>query len=247
MLRRTAIAGFKQTQALQHYDTDQLYGRNYDPIAPAANWKRGQENMRRRKIHGWKPYNNQYGHRWLYRGGEMWRVVDARGMEMEGLAEMITLYLQGRHRPDWKREMDMGDQIIILNARHITMDDNEGTPLPWRMKPYAYKTGYPKAWGLQLRRADEEYLIDPCRPLWLAIYERLPRMHPVNRAKKRSYLHLRYWIEKVHIFADEEHPFKDKDPIPLEFPIAATGTEEYTDSITMSNIQRRKKPQGWKY
>ena len=194
-----------------------------------------------------QPFNNRWGHKFMFRGGEMWRIIDARGMEVEALAECIVPYLMGRHRHDWRREQSMGDQIIVINSRHVAMDDNDGTPLPWRMKPYTYHTGYPKSWGIQLRRADEEYLIDPCRPLWLAVNERLPATMPVNRAVKRQYFWKRSWLERLHCFPDEEHPFKAKRPLPLRFPIETTGVEQYQGYQNNNDIPNRMKGQGSGY
>ena len=176
----------------------------------------------------------------------MWRIIDATDYEVDALAEQLVPILMGRHRPDWQRTKDMGDQIIVLNCRKIAMDDREGTPLPWRMKPYSYTTGYPKSWGIQIRRAEEEFLKDPCRPLWLSVHERLPKTHPVNRVRPRGYLHLRVWLEKLHCFADDEHPFKDVNPIPLELPRPTAGVEQYHALQNFSDLPRRTKPQGWK-
>ncbi|KAJ9467276.1 50S ribosomal protein L13 [Diplonema papillatum] len=247
MLRRTAAAAMRATGQLMHWDRDQLYELNVDPVVNRTRYVNAKKIFQLKKSGEHKrPYNNDWGNKFLYRGGEMWRVVDARGMEVEALAEQLVNFLIGRHRPDWKRGQSMGDQIIVLNCRHVAMDDNDGTPLPWRMKPYAYRTGYPKAWGVQIRRADEEYLTDPCRPLWLSVYERIPKVHPINRVKPRTHLHKRFWIEKLHCFADDEHPFKDANPVPLVFPIEAVGSEQYHAMITAEPIPRRRRPQGWK-
>eukprot|EP01061_Rhynchopus_euleeides_P011259 TRINITY_DN20833_c0_g1_i1.p2 TRINITY_DN20833_c0_g1~~TRINITY_DN20833_c0_g1_i1.p2 ORF type:complete len:251 (+),score=51.44 TRINITY_DN20833_c0_g1_i1:31-783(+) len=249
MMRRTVAAQalLRQTSPLQHWDTDMLYGRNIDPLAMRSQIPNRIGNYEAKQFGTFKrPLNNQWGHRWLHRGGEMWRIIDARGMELDALAEQIVLLIMGRHRPDWMRGKDMGDQVIVINCRHVTMDDAEGTPLPWRMRPYSYTTGYPKSWGIQIRRAEEEFVHEPSRPLWLAVYERLPKQHPVNRVRKRYHLHHRFWLEKLHCFADAEHPFKDKNPIPTNFVTETVGAEQYHDLRTLYNVPRRKKPQGWK-
>eukprot|EP01063_Lacrimia_lanifica_P031466 TRINITY_DN5193_c0_g2_i1.p2 TRINITY_DN5193_c0_g2~~TRINITY_DN5193_c0_g2_i1.p2 ORF type:complete len:253 (+),score=70.58 TRINITY_DN5193_c0_g2_i1:67-825(+) len=251
MLRRCGALGFRATAPALHWDKDGLYGSSPNPAKTASSRQQRntqQENWFHRTRMGEQmvPYHNQYGHRRIHFGGEMWRIVDARGMEIEALAEMMINVIMGRHRPDMKRGQRMGDHIIVVNARHITMDDNEGTPLPWRMKPYAYKTGYAKAWGVQVRRADEEYTRDPCRPLWMAILERLPRRNPFERHKPAGAMLRRYYMEKVHLFADEEHCWKEKNPIPLVFPMETLGSEQYHDVHTLNPIPRRKKPQGWR-
>eukprot|EP01060_Flectonema_neradi_P030194 TRINITY_DN4328_c1_g1_i1.p1 TRINITY_DN4328_c1_g1~~TRINITY_DN4328_c1_g1_i1.p1 ORF type:complete len:245 (+),score=6.38 TRINITY_DN4328_c1_g1_i1:100-834(+) len=239
---------FRKSPGLMHFSNDLWDRVQPSPVkaAPAfiSNGKIFDLNMTGDRF---QPFNNRFGHKAMYRGGEMWRIVDAKGMEIEALAELLVIYLMGRHRHDWRREQSMGDQIIVVNCRHVAMDDNEGTPLPWRMKPYSYKTGYPRAWGIQMRRADEEYLIDPCRPLWLAVKERLPRRHPANRGVKRKSFWGRSWIEKLHCFPDEEHPFKAKRPLPLVFPIEGTGAEQYQGYRTNTDIPHRMKPQGHLY
>eukprot|EP01062_Namystynia_karyoxenos_P018930 TRINITY_DN17072_c0_g1_i1.p2 TRINITY_DN17072_c0_g1~~TRINITY_DN17072_c0_g1_i1.p2 ORF type:complete len:250 (+),score=79.42 TRINITY_DN17072_c0_g1_i1:114-863(+) len=249
MLRRTPRALWRPTAPLLHYTQDEYYGRNWKIFrtGPSAYIPANLFNRRRMAGELRRPLNNTWGHPYLHRGGEMWRVVDAKDREVEGLAEQLVAYLIGRHRPDWQRGKLMGDQLVILNCRRVSMDDNEGTPLPWRMRPYAYNTGYAKSWGVQIRRADEEFLMDPCRPLWLAIKERLPERHPVNKIRAKGTMLKRFWMEKVHCFPDEEHPFKEMNPIPLEFPIETVGTEQWHAlQGDRDYIPRKQKPQGWK-
>ena len=225
-----------------------MAGRDRSPVK-ISNPRRNEQHFRNTGAGegGTSMRNSMYGSSYYYRGKEMWHIIDATGLETEALAEQLVPILQGRHRPDWKREQWMGDQVVVINCRNVAMDDNEGTPLPWRMRAYSYATGYPKSWGIVIRRADEEYMEDPCRPLWQAVWEKLPQTHPVNRSRPHGWVGRRFWIEKLHCFADNEHPFKDKELLPKSFPIETVGSEQYHALRSgVQAIPRRKKPQGWK-
>eukprot|EP00756_Hemistasia_phaeocysticola_P046136 Hpha_TRINITY_DN19903_c0_g1::TRINITY_DN19903_c0_g1_i1::g.93573::m.93573/K02871/RP-L13, MRPL13, rplM; large subunit ribosomal protein L13 len=248
MLRCTKAAFWlKRTPIALHWSTDEVLGTVDSPFRHGPRYVPKQ---RHRALEASGENKRQFNNRWgfpkFHRGGEMWRIVDAQGQELEGLAEQLIMYITGRFRPDWKREKSMGDQIIVINCGKVAVDDEEGTPLPWRLRPYAYTTGYPKAWGVQIRRADEEYLMDPCRPMWLAIWERIPRRHPAYKLRNKA-TNMRFWTEKIHCFPGSEHPFKEMDPVPLQFPIETVGTEQWHSSAQQNMfIPRKTRPQGWK-
>ena len=48
-----------------------------------------------------------------------WYVVDAKGQTLGRLASQIAVRLMGKHKPIYTPHVDVGDNIIFINAEHI--------------------------------------------------------------------------------------------------------------------------------
>ncbi|MBI2756142.1 MAG: 50S ribosomal protein L13 [Chloroflexi bacterium] len=78
---------------------------------------------------------------WTPRAGEVnraWRVVDAEGKSLGRLASEVAQYLRGKHLPTFAEHMDLGDFVIVLNARRIRVTGNK-----LQQKMYYRHSGYP--------------------------------------------------------------------------------------------------------
>src|SRR5918993_829268 len=47
-----------------------------------------------------------------------WLVVDAKGKTVGRLATEVARILSGKNNPAWTPFMDMGDHVVVINARH---------------------------------------------------------------------------------------------------------------------------------
>ena len=50
-----------------------------------------------------------------------WLVVDAAGQTVGHLASEVASILTGKRNPQWTPFMDMGDNVIVINARKVVL------------------------------------------------------------------------------------------------------------------------------
>ena len=50
-----------------------------------------------------------------------WYVVDAEGMVLGRLASQIARIIRGKHKPTFTPHMDMGDNVIVINASKVVV------------------------------------------------------------------------------------------------------------------------------
>ena len=129
--------------------------------------------------------------------GLRWRLVDARGWILGRLATHISTILQGKDKPNYAPHKDLGDIVVVTNAKHI-----EVTGRKLSDKTYRWHTGYPG--GLKSRTLNEQIDKDPTRPLWKAVYGMLPK-NKLRKARAR----------KLRIFADENHGYDAYEDLEL--------------------------------
>lgn len=67
-----------------------------------------------------------------------WVVIDARGVVLGRLASIVAMRLRGKHKATFTPHMDMGDNVIVVNAREVQMTGNKRAD-----KVYWRHTGYP--------------------------------------------------------------------------------------------------------
>src|SRR5882724_5037501 len=71
-------------------------------------------------------------------GKRKWYVVDAAGQTVGHLASEVAQVLSGKRNPAWTPFMDMGDHVIVINARKATFTGSKATD-----KVYRRHTLYP--------------------------------------------------------------------------------------------------------
>jgi large subunit ribosomal protein L13 len=48
-----------------------------------------------------------------------WILIDAEGVVLGRLASIIAMRLRGKHKPTFTPSMDMGDNVIVINADKV--------------------------------------------------------------------------------------------------------------------------------
>ena len=66
-----------------------------------------------------------------------WILIDAEGIVLGRLASFVATRLRGKHKTTFTPHMDMGDNVIIINAEKIQLTGNK------REKPNYWHTGHP--------------------------------------------------------------------------------------------------------
>lgn len=67
-----------------------------------------------------------------------WVLIDASGLVVGRLASIIALRLRGKHLPTFTPHMDMGDNVIVINAEKVVLTGAKLTD-----KVYYHHTGHP--------------------------------------------------------------------------------------------------------
>ncbi|CAN5825500.1 50S ribosomal protein L13 [soil metagenome] len=128
-----------------------------------------------------------------------WLLVDASGQTVGHLASEIASILSGKRNPQWTPFMDMGDNVIVINARQAVL---KGAKMDQKM--YRHHTLHPG--GLREVSARNLFATRPERVLELAIKGMLPK----NKLGKAM-------GKKLKIYADADHPHTAQRPQPHEF------------------------------
>ncbi len=126
-----------------------------------------------------------------------WYVVDALNHPVGRLSSRIAEIIRGKHRPYYTPHVDCGDHVIVINAEKVRLTGNK-----WEDKEYIRYTGYPG--GQRSLKAKELLEQQPER-----VIERAVRgMMPKNRLSRKM-------LDKLHVYAGEEHPHQAQQPEPL--------------------------------
>lgn len=133
-----------------------------------------------------------------------WYVVDAAGQPVGRLATEIARVLTGKNNPQYTPFLDMGDHVIVINARHTHFKGSKAT-----QKVYRRHTLYPG--GLREVSVEEQYAKHPERVIEFAVRGMLPKSK-LGRAMGK----------KLKVYADAEHPHAAQQPQPLEIKTRAT-------------------------
>lgn len=127
-----------------------------------------------------------------------WFVVDAKGQTVGRLATEIARILSGKNNPQFTPFMDMGDHVVVVNARHAIFKGSKN-----EQKVYRYHTLYPG--GLREKSLKEMQNEKPERIIELAVKGMLPKTK-LGKAMAK----------KLKVYADAEHPHSGQKPETLE-------------------------------
>ena len=75
-----------------------------------------------------------------------WILIDAEGLVLGRLASKVASVLRGKEKPTFTPHMDMGDNVIVVNAEKVHLTGNKRDN-----KTYYWHTGYPG--GIKSRTA----------------------------------------------------------------------------------------------
>lgn len=130
---------------------------------------------------------------------KQWIVVDAEGVVLGRLASLVAARLRGKHKASFTPHMDMGDNVIIVNAEKIQLTGNKRVN-----KTYYWHTGYPG--GIKSRTANQ--LLEGKFPERV-VTKAIERMLPGGVLSRKQMSNLR-------VYAGSEHPHKAQNPITLD-------------------------------
>ena len=127
-----------------------------------------------------------------------WYVVDADGKILGRLASQIAAILRGKHKPTFTPHMDMGDNVIVVNAEKVRITGNK-----FSQKMYYRHSGYPG--GIKEISYSEMIKNKPERVITFAVKGMLPH----NRLGRALLKHLK-------VYRGPEHNHEAQQPEKLE-------------------------------
>ena len=128
-----------------------------------------------------------------------WVLIDAEGVVLGRLASIIAMRLRGKHKVSFTPHMDMGDNVIVINAGKVQLTGRKRT-----QKTYYRHSGYPG--GIKSVTADK--VLDGAHPERV-LEKAVQRMLPCNRLSRKVMTNLR-------IYAGAEHPHEAQEPAVLD-------------------------------
>lgn len=128
-----------------------------------------------------------------------WILIDAKGLVVGRLASIIAMRLRGKHLATFTPHMDMGDNVIVINADKVKLT---GKKLDQSL--FHWHTGYPG--GIKNRTSRQ--LLEgkfPERVLENAVRRMMPG-GPLTRAQ----------LKNLRIYAGGEHEHEAQQPQVLD-------------------------------
>ena len=127
-----------------------------------------------------------------------WFVVDASGKTVGRLATEVARILSGKNNPDWTPFLDMGDHVVVINARLAVFTGSKTD-----QKLYRRHTLYPG--GLRETTVKEMFEKKPEKVIELAVRGMLPKTK-LGKAMGK----------KLKVYADGDHRHTAQKPESIE-------------------------------
>ena len=127
-----------------------------------------------------------------------WILIDAEGVVLGRLASIVAARLRGKHKPSFTPHMDMGDNVIVINADKVQLTGRK------REERYYWHTGHPG--GIKSRTKDE--ILTGAHPERV-VMKAVQRMLPGGKLSRKQMTNLR-------VFAGVEHGMEAQKPEVLD-------------------------------
>jgi large subunit ribosomal protein L13 len=127
-----------------------------------------------------------------------WFVVDASGKTVGRLATEVARILSGKNNPDWTPFMDMGDHVVVINARNAVFTGAKND-----QKVYRRHTLYPG--GLRETTVKEMFEKKPEKVIELAVKGMLPKTK-LGKAMAK----------KLKVYPGGDHRHTAQSPVSIE-------------------------------
>ena len=128
-----------------------------------------------------------------------WILIDAENMVVGRLASIIAMRLRGKHLPTFTSNMDMGDNVVVINADKVKLTGNK-----LDQRKFFWHTGYPGG----IKDRTQRQLLEgrfPERVLENAVRRMLPG-GPLSRQQ----------LKNLRVYAGAEHPHEAQQPTKID-------------------------------
>ena len=138
----------------------------------------------------------------------IWFLIDGKKQILGKLADMVSNILLGLHKPIYAPNSRSGDCVVVTNCSSLVMHRDA-----WKTRVIRWHTGYPGQ--LMSITHEQAHKLDPTLVFRRAVFKLLPR-------NKRRFL------ENLHLFPEDQHPFFSNIAIELKGPSNFVSLDEYT-------------------
>lgn len=121
-----------------------------------------------------------------------WHLIDVKDKVLGRVAVEIAGKLIGKSKPYFVRNLDCGDYVVVINAKHVSVTGHKE-----KEKLYTRYSGYPG--GLKTKALWQLRAENPVEIIRRAVMGMLPK----NKLRDRM-------ITRLHVFAEADHPFASK-------------------------------------
>src|SRR4030042_6675065 len=128
-----------------------------------------------------------------------WYLVDADGKVLGRLASEVAKILRGKHKPEFTPHLDMGDNVIIINAEKVVLTGNKSQD-----KEYFRHSQYPG--GIKFVNIKKFWERQP----EFVIEHAVKCMLPKGRLGRKIFGNLK-------VYAGTEHPHQAQKPEIINF------------------------------
>jgi len=139
-----------------------------------------------------------------------WYLYDCKWQDVFDSAKKVSMYLQGKHKPIYDWEQDMGDHVVCINTKQLSLPDDE-----WRWRMYYHHSRYAK--GRTWAPAYELQLNDPTIVLYKACYKicgRNPAIdNEITNPTNNRWTMRRLFMSKLHLYPDDNLPKEIRENI----------------------------------
>lgn len=128
-----------------------------------------------------------------------WILIDAEGIVLGRLASIIAMRLRGKHKASFTPHMDMGDNVIVINADKVQLTGKKRTD-----KKFYWHTGHPGG----IKERTMEQLLEGKHPerVVLKAVERMLPGGPLSRKQ----------MSNLRVYAGTEHAHEAQNPEVLD-------------------------------
>ena len=121
-----------------------------------------------------------------------WHLIDVKGKRLGRICNDIAIILQGKQKVSYSNNIDMGDEVVVINAKYIAITGKKAED-----KKYTYFSGYPGG----LREISFNKLLEtkPTEIIRHAVMGKLPK----NKLRNKR-------IARLHIYPENQHAHADK-------------------------------------
>jgi large subunit ribosomal protein L13 len=127
-----------------------------------------------------------------------WYLIDAKDLVVGRLAAVIAKILRGKNQPCLTPHLDHGDNIIIVNARHVHFTGNKD-------EPFYHHTGFPG--GIKETSSSKILKGDyPDRVMRKAVERMMGKNGPLRRDR----------MSNLYIYGEDQHPHSAQKPEVLD-------------------------------
>ena len=121
-----------------------------------------------------------------------WKIIDLKKQILGRAVNSIAVFLQGKHKTNYVNYLDMGDNVVVINAKEVVVTGRKADT-----KTYSFYSGYPSG----MREVPFKTLLekDPEKIVRHAVSGMLPK----NKLRDQR-------LARLFVFPGNEHTYGSK-------------------------------------